>query len=222
MAQPGQGISPAAAPSRSAELADFLSGLDGRIAPARIAAAGNCVIDTLGAIAYGAEQPWSRAAARHAVATGRGGACTIVGWPDTASPAMAAFANGAAAHAFELDDVHEEAVNHPGAVVVPAALAVAATLPDPTFDATYAWKQGARVEINLNDGRVLERTVHGPRGSMHDPLGDEEIERKFRTLAEGRLDPAIPEIARSLPDRPIRDLTTLLRRGWRADASRAG
>ena len=78
------------------------------------------------------------------------------------------------------------------------------------------------MEINLNDGRVLERTVHGPRGSMHDPLGDEEIERKFRTLAEGRLDPAIPEIARSLPDRPIRDLTTLLRRGWRADASRAG
>ena len=41
---------------------------------------------------------------------------------------MAAFANGAAAHAFELDDVHEEAVNHPGAVVVPAALAVAEDL----------------------------------------------------------------------------------------------
>ena len=111
--------------SRSAELAEFLSGLHGRLAPRHVAAARNCVIDTLGAIAYGAEQPWSRAAARHALATGRGGGCTVVGWPDDASPAMAAFANGAAAHAFELDDVHEEAVNHPGAVVVPAALAVA-------------------------------------------------------------------------------------------------
>ena len=30
-----------------------------------------------------------------------------------------------ASHAFELDDVHEEAISHPGAVVVPAALALA-------------------------------------------------------------------------------------------------
>ena len=459
MAHPRQGVSPAAARSRSAELAEFLSGLGGRIAPVRIAAAGNCVIDTLGAIAYGAEQPWSRAAARHALDTGRGGACTIVGWPDTASPAMAAFANGAAAHAFELDDVHEEAVNHPGAVVVPSALAVAeeldasglafleavvvgyeamgraaiavgpsshmlagfhptsmsgvfgaaaaaahlrgldatrlnhafgiaaslasgtmefassggmakrihaaraaeggvmaaalaadgfegardglagrygfcriftddpqpqmlterlgerwmideitvkpypscsdlhpmvqatselvamqaltaddidrivvhctskvcelndmdgtqsvmaaqysaqfniaaAVLADPAdpatfdperiadpalaamqakvaalvptseFDATYAWKQGSRVEINLTDGRVLERTVHGQRGSMHDPLTDDEIEKKFGMLTDGRLDPGIGELVRSLPGRRIRDLTDLLR-----------
>ena len=38
---------------------------------------------------------------------------------------MAALANGASAHGFELDDVHEEAISHPGAVVVPAALALA-------------------------------------------------------------------------------------------------
>ena len=410
-------------------------------------------------MAYGAEQLWSQAAARHALATGAGGACAIIGWLDRASPAMAAFANGAAAHAFELDDVHEEAVNHPGAVVVPAALAVAEDLdasglafleavvvgyeamaraglavgpvshmlagfhptsmsgvfgaaaaaahvrgldsvrfnhafgiaaslasgtmefaasggmakrihagraseggilaaalaadgfeggrdglagrhgfcrvftddpqphllterlgerwmldevtvkpypscsdlhpmvqatselvaehgftadhikwivvhtttkvcelndldgtqsvmaaqysapfniaaavladpadpatfdperiadpaiaalqakvetliPDPAFDATYAWKQGARVEITMADGRVLERTVHGQKGSMHDPLTDADIERKFSLLAQGRLDPAIPEVVRSLPDRPVGDLTRRLR-----------
>ena len=457
MAQPGHGVSPAA--SRSAELAEFLTGLGGRIAQARIAAARNCVIDTLGAIAHGAEQPWSRAAARHALGTGRGGACTIVGWPDTASPAMASFANGAAAHAFELDDVHEEAVNHPGAVVVPAALALAeelkapglafleavvvgyeamgraglavgplshmlagfhptsmsgvfgaaaaaahlrgldadrlnhafgiaaslasgttefassggmakrihaaraaeggvmaaalaadgfegardglagrygfcriftddpqpqmlterlgerwmideitvkpypscsdlhpmvqatselvamhaltaddidrivvhcttktaelndmdgtasvmaaqysaqfnvaaaviadpadpatfdperiadpalaalqakvvAIVPTPEFDATYAWKQGARVEVTLTGGRGLERTVHGQRGSMHDPLTDDEIERKFRMLAHDRLHSDVPEAVRSLPDRPVQYLTDRLR-----------
>ena len=460
-AQPGPGPSEPTAKSLSAELAQFLSGLHGRIAPERIATACNCVIDTLGAIAYGAELPWSRAAARHGLATGSGGACTIVGWPDRASPAMAAFANGAAGHAFEIDDCHEEAVNHPGAVVVPAALAVAedldssgrefleavvvgyeamtraglavgpvahmlagfhptsmsgvfgaaaaaahlrgldadrlnhafgiaaslasgttefassggmakrihaaraaeggvmaaalaadgfegardglagrygfcriftddpqpqklteqlgerwmidevtikpypscsdlhpmvqatselvamhgltandidritvlstakvcelndmdgtasvmaaqysaqfnvaaAVLADPAdpatfdperiadpalaalqakveaivpseeFDATYAWKQGARVQITLADGRVLQRTVHGQKGSMHDPLTDEEIERKFRMLVEGRLDPGISEVARSLPYRPTRHLTYRLRQG---------
>ena len=466
----GSGTPEAESSSRSAELAGFLSSLGGRIEPARLAVAGNCVIDTLGAIAYGAEQPWSRAATRYALATGNRGPCTVVGWDESTSPAMAAFANGTAAHAFELDDVHEEAVNHPGAVVVPAALAVAdetdasgldfleavvagyeamaraglavgplshmlagfhptsmsgvfgaaaaaahlrgldaarlnhafgigaslasgtmefaasggmakrihagraaeggimaaslaadgfegardglagthgfcrvftddprpellveglgerwmideitvkpyaacsdvhamiqatselvaaygltaeeidsiavhgptkaaelndmdgttsvmaaqysarfniaaavladpadpdtyhpdriadpaiaalqarvaTTAPDPAFDATYAWKQGARVAITMTDGRVLERTVHGQRGSMHDPLTDDEIERKFRTLAGGRLDPGIPEAVRSLPDRPARELTRLLRTGWRADARGAG
>ena len=468
--RPGPGGPDLDTGSRSADLAGFLSGLHGRIGPAHIAAAANCVIDTLGAIAYGAEQPWSRAGARHALVTGPGGACTVVGWPDRASPAMAAFANGTAAHAFELDDVHEEAVNHPGAVVVPAALAVAEEIevsglafleavvagyeamgraglavgpvshmlagfhptsmsgvfgaaaaaahlrgldadrlnhafgiaaslasgtmefassggmakrihagraaeggimaaalaadgfegardglagrhgfcrvftddpqpqllteglgerwmideitvkpypscsdlhpmvqataelvaehgiraeeidrvavytttkvcelndmdgtasvmaaqysapfnvaaavvavpadpatfdleritdpalaamqarvsplrPAPEFDATYAWKQGARVQITLTGGRVLERTVHGQKGSMHDPLSDDEIERKFRLLAEGRLDPAVPDAVRSLPDRPVDHLTGLLRSSWRAASPQAG
>lgn len=447
--------------SLSLELAEFLSGLHSRIGPAHIAAACNCVIDTLGAIAYGVDQQWSQAAARYALGTGGEGPSTVVGWDGSATPAMAAFANGAAAHAFELDDVHEEAVNHPGAVVVPAALAVAeeletsglafleavvvgyeamgraglavgplshmlagfhptsmsgvfgaaaaaarlhgfdaarlndafgigaslasgtmefaasggmakrihagraaeggimaaslaadgfegasdglagtygfcrvftddprpellvrelgqrwmideitikpyaacsdvhamiqataelvaehgltaeqidrivvhgptkaaelndmdgttsvmaaqysarfniaaavladpadpgtyhpdriadpalaalqakvaTTVPDPAFDATYAWKQGARVEITMTDGRVLERTVHGQRGSMHDPLSNAEIERKFHTLAGGRLDPEVPEAVRSLPDRSLEDLTRHLRLG---------
>ncbi len=111
--------------SASAELAQFLSGLHSRVEPAQIRAACTGVIDTIGAVAYGAQMPWSRAAARYAISTGGAGDCTVVGWPETATPSMAAFANGAAAHAFEIDDCHEEAISHPGAVVVPAALAVA-------------------------------------------------------------------------------------------------
>ena len=88
---------------------------------------------------------------------------------------------------------------------------VVAIVPTPEFDATYAWKQGARVEVTLTDGRVLERTVHGQRGSMHDPLTDDEIEKKFGMLTDGQLDPGIPELVRSLPGRRIRDLTDLLR-----------
>ena len=433
--------------------------MHGRIDQTHLAAACNCVIDTLGAIAHGVNQPWSQAAARYGRATGGEGPSTVVGWDGGTTPAMAAFANGAAAHAFELDDVHEEAVNHPGAVVVPVALAVAeeldassldfleavvvgyeamaraglavgpvshmlagfhptsmsgvfgsaaaaahlrrldasrlndafgiaaslasgtmefaasggmakrihagraaeggimaaslaadgfegasdglagtygfcriftrdpspnllteglgarwmideitikpyaacsdvhamiqataqlvdahgvtaeqidritvhgptkaaelndmdgttsvmaaqysarfniaaavladpadpatyrpdricdpalaalqakvaAIVPDPAFDATYAWKQGARVEITTTDGRVLARTVHGQRGSMHDPLSDAEIEQKFQTLAGGHLDPGLPEVVRSLPDGPVKHLTRHLR-----------
>ena len=42
-------------------------------------------------------------------------------------------------------------------------------------------------------------------------LTDDEIELKFRMLADGRLDPGIPDLVRSLPGRSIRDLTDLLR-----------
>ncbi|SVC09298.1 uncharacterized protein METZ01_LOCUS262152, partial [marine metagenome] len=78
---------------------------------------------------YGAEQPWSRAVIEHALSSGAIGRSTVIGEREGGTtPVMAALANGASGHAFELDDVHEEAINHPGAVVVPAALALAEDL----------------------------------------------------------------------------------------------
>jgi len=53
------------------------------------------------------------------------GRCTLFGFSHAASPHDAALANGAFAHALELDDDHRIAVLHPGAVVVPAAFAAA-------------------------------------------------------------------------------------------------
>ena len=112
----------------SAHLASFLAALANRveaIKPALLGQANDALLDTIGCIVFGVDQPWTKAAHRHALDTGGDGRCTIVGTDRGTTPAMAAFANGAAAHAFELDDVHEEAINHPGAVVVPAALAMA-------------------------------------------------------------------------------------------------
>ena len=54
--------------------------------------------------------------------------------------------------------------------------------PAPEWDATYAWKMGGAVRITLTDGRVLERAVHGQRGSMHAPFGPADIEAKVRKL----------------------------------------
>lgn len=85
------------------------------------------VADTLACMVQGAALPWAEAATGHALRSGAGH-CLVVGSRTGTSAAMAAFANGVCAHAFELDDVHEEAISHPGAVVVPAALATAQEL----------------------------------------------------------------------------------------------
>ena len=85
----------------------------------------HAVLDTLGCILHGRDMEWARIAADWARAGGAGGPASILG---DASPSLrpsdAAFANGIAAHAFELDDFHSVKL-HPGAVVVPAALALA-------------------------------------------------------------------------------------------------
>lgn len=116
-------------PSQTAELAEFLTQLAGSVEPRLLKLATAKLIDTSGSIIFGADQPWSNAVIEHALSTGAIGNSTIIGRPNaTSTPVMAALANGASGHAFELDDVHEEAINHPGAVVIPAALALAEDL----------------------------------------------------------------------------------------------
>ncbi len=133
--------------SASRTLADFLMSLRGNVPEWLLTRATDCLVDTVGAMVYGATQPWSEAVIAHALATGAQGCSSVIGsghlsaaaaggspvidaggsstTVQMTTPAMAALANGASAHAFELDDVHEEAISHPGAVVVPAALALA-------------------------------------------------------------------------------------------------
>ncbi len=53
------------------------------------------------------------------------GPCTVLGCGFGTSPVMAAFANGAMAHAIDFEDTHDATLVHPHAAVVPAALAVA-------------------------------------------------------------------------------------------------
>ena len=116
-------------PSQTAVLAEFLTQLAGSVEPRLLELATVRLVDTSASIIFGAEQPWSNAVIEHALETGATGNSTIIGRPNaTSTPAMTALANGASGHAFELDDVHEEAINHPGAVVIPAALALAEDL----------------------------------------------------------------------------------------------
>jgi 2-methylcitrate dehydratase PrpD len=87
----------------------------------------DCIIDTVAAGICGSALPWSRIVIDYAERTGPGGTCRILGrgGPAVQAPA-AALANGALAHAFELDSLTRPGAGaHPGATVLPPALAIA-------------------------------------------------------------------------------------------------
>ncbi|MBL4647278.1 MAG: MmgE/PrpD family protein [Rhizobiales bacterium] len=56
------------------------------------------------------------------------GTATVLATGQTASPGAAAFANGVATHALLYEDLNLTSADHPGAVIIPAALAAAETM----------------------------------------------------------------------------------------------
>jgi len=86
----------------------------------------DCIIDTIGAAAFGRQFPWSRKVIDYVCRYGSGGACSVVGFPELRIRAPgAAFANGVLAHAFELDSGTDTDIGvHPGATLFPALLAM--------------------------------------------------------------------------------------------------
>src|SRR4029077_6002704 len=84
------------------------------------------IIDTVAACICGSALPWSRIVIDYAERTGPGGASRILGRGTAVQAPAAALANGALAHAFELDSLPRPGAGaHPGATVLPPALAVA-------------------------------------------------------------------------------------------------
>jgi 2-methylcitrate dehydratase PrpD len=97
------------------------------IPPEVLERARNTICDTVGATIFGYRLPWSQMIVDYAKTYGPGGRSRILGpGGGLAQPPMAAFANGASAHAFELDGSTKPSVGvHPCATIFPAALAVA-------------------------------------------------------------------------------------------------
>jgi 2-methylcitrate dehydratase PrpD len=108
-------------------LAEYAAGLRYEELPgAVVAAAKDAIIDTVAACICGAALPWSRIVIDYAERTGPGGASRILGRGSSVQAPAAALANGALAHAFELDSLTRPGAGaHPGATVLPPALAVA-------------------------------------------------------------------------------------------------
>jgi len=97
-----------------------------RIPAVVVERAKDCVIDTVAACTYGSQLPWSRIVIGYAEQYGKGGSSTILGTPLRVHAPHAALANGALAHAFEMDAlVQPSAGVHPGASLTAPGLAVA-------------------------------------------------------------------------------------------------
>jgi len=111
--------------SLTRQLAEVLAAVTYDDLPAEVIAdTRRSVLDWLGSAMAGSLEPPARMAQRVVAALGTSGEATVFG-AGRASAAGAALANGVASHILELDDVHKGSTLHPGAPIIPAALAVA-------------------------------------------------------------------------------------------------
>src|SRR5437764_2384973 len=125
------------------------------------------IADTIAAIAFGADLPWSRIVVDYARRRGAGGKSRVFapGGARLQAP-MAAFANGAMAHAFEMDNLTWPNTGvHPGATLLPPGLAVAQERGIGGRDLITAVVAGAEVMIRI--GRATQhrnesRGFHAP------------------------------------------------------------
>ena len=118
----------------------------------------NTLTDTVGTIVFGYDLPWSQMIVAQARRSGPGGKSRILGRGGPLVQAQAAaFANGALAHAFELDNLTSPGSGvHPGAILLSAGLAVAQERGLSGRDLLAAFVAGAEVMIRI--GRATKHT----------------------------------------------------------------
>jgi 2-methylcitrate dehydratase PrpD len=139
-----------------------------RLEPEVLDRAKQHVLDSFLAILSGAALPPGRLAIAYANSRGGVGESTVAGGQRT-NPELAAFANAIAAHADETDDVNSQARIHPGASIVPAAVAVAEAYDRPGSALLTAVSLGYDVACAVNIGawksyqamQRCARTSHG-------------------------------------------------------------
>ena len=83
-----------------------------------------CILDWFGAALAGSLEPNAKIITSIMREMGGKKQSTIIGTRNQTSSINAALANGIIGHTIELDDIHEEAIIHPAAPVIPAALAI--------------------------------------------------------------------------------------------------
>src|SRR5262245_41663150 len=149
-------------------LAEFAASLRFDDIPAPVVQrAKDSITDTIATIVFGRSLPWSAIIVAHARRMGSGGKSHILGDGKAAVTApYAALANGALAHAFELDGATRPSAGvHPGATIFTAALALAQERSFSGRQLLAAFVAGAEVMIRI--GRATKhsnetRGFHAP------------------------------------------------------------
>ncbi|HZN23594.1 MAG TPA: MmgE/PrpD family protein [Burkholderiales bacterium] len=110
----------------AAQLIDFCQTLTLERTPASVVENAKwALLDSVGCALFGSLQPWGKIMAEEMLAEGSRPVSSILGRKEMLAAPAAALCNGTATHGFELDDLLDEAIVHPGAIIVPAALAAA-------------------------------------------------------------------------------------------------
>jgi 2-methylcitrate dehydratase PrpD len=145
------------------------------IPPDVVERAKQCIADTIATVIFGYDLPWSRIVVAYAEKNGAGGESRILGPGGAAVHAgAAALANGALAHAFEMDNLTWPSTGvHPGATLLAPGLAVAQERGSGGRALIAAFVAGAEVMIRIgrathhsNEGRGFHAPgTTGPFGS---------------------------------------------------------
>ncbi len=137
----------------SQTLAAFATGLRYEDIPAPVIERTKaCIADTVAACTFGAQLPWSRIVIELAKTNSAAGDASILGTPHKVRPSFAALANGATAHAFELDSMCQPSVGaHPGAGLAVPGLAVAQAQRSSGRALITAFVAGAEVMYRIGD-----------------------------------------------------------------------
>lgn len=135
-------------------LAEFAVGLRYEMIPdAAIERAKTAIIDTVGAMTFGADLPWSRIMIEYVQRTSAPGKGSIVGTEHKARGQLAALANGVLAHSFELDSLCDPSVGvHPGASLTAPGIPVAQAQGRSGKELLTAFVAGFEVMYRIGDG----------------------------------------------------------------------
>ena len=137
-------------------LAEFAVGLEFDRIPSAVAErAKDCVIDIVGVCTYGSALSSSKTLIEYAARYGNGGNSTILGTRLKVHAPHAALANGALAHAFEMDSLVSPSVGvHPGASLTAPALAVGQEIGASGKEFVTAFVAGSEVMHRIGDASL--------------------------------------------------------------------
>jgi 2-methylcitrate dehydratase PrpD len=136
-------------------LTEYLAALEPADLPAEVLnRARYFLLDYLGVAIRGSCAESSLAVQRMVARIDASGNATVIGTSLSTTPHLAALANGAAAHAIEMDDTHSGGSIHLGAVIYSAALAAAPLVPDASADRFFTavvagYEMSARLAMAL-------------------------------------------------------------------------
>jgi len=151
--------------SATQELAAFAVGLEFDQLPVPvIERLKHCVLDALGCCIFGVTLPWTRMLIDLVREEGSNPQSRIIGTDLKASISQAVLIGATAGHGFEMDDIHAAAHLHAGSLALPAALALAETLPSLNGRALIAalaagYEVGLRVSLAAT-GALFMRGHH--------------------------------------------------------------